>query len=154
MSKGWPYYQAVLLRALRGKKQIIVTRSPEDAKRVMAEVRKCAEPLQIKGPLATTVEDYDPSMVRKLRKKGGPMKDEYKVAEIATRVQFAKTMRALRAERNLSQEQMAGILGVSRRQISNVEMAKSATTITRLICICKALGVSADYLIGINVDPK
>lgn len=54
-----------------------------------------------------------------------------------------------RKEKNLSQEQLAEIIGFSKNHISNIERGKYIPTIPFVFKICNALGETPDYyLIG------
>ena len=55
-------------------------------------------------------------------------------------------MKAARAARNLSQQQLAELVGVSRQTINAIEKGDYNPTIRLCICICQALGCTLDAL--------
>lgn len=55
-------------------------------------------------------------------------------------------LKAARAGKDLSQEQLASLCGVSRQTISAIEKGDYNPTINLCIAICKALGKSLDEL--------
>jgi transcriptional regulator with XRE-family HTH domain len=54
---------------------------------------------------------------------------------------------ALRKSRSMSQEQLAGELGISRQAVSKWELNESMPDIDKVAALSKLFGVSADYLI-------
>ena len=63
---------------------------------------------------------------------------------------FAERLRMLRAQRQLSQEDLAARAGVQQSVIGKWERGRSAPTAPRLKRLCIVLGVSSDYLIGLS----
>ena len=61
-----------------------------------------------------------------------------------------ENVRALRDERNLSQGQLAEKINTTDDSIFSWEKGRSQPSIEYLCALCKALGVSADYLIGLE----
>lgn len=57
-------------------------------------------------------------------------------------------IRALRAERGLSQKQLADLLGVSQVSVSNVENNLTGGSIFLLECFADLFKCSTDYLLG------
>ncbi len=55
-------------------------------------------------------------------------------------------MKAARAAKGLSQEQLADIIGVSRQTINAIEKGDYNPTVKLCISICRALGVTLDEL--------
>lgn len=55
-------------------------------------------------------------------------------------------MKAARAARNLSQQQLAELVGVSRQTISAIEKGDYNPTIRLCCAICRALGTTLDEL--------
>lgn len=55
-------------------------------------------------------------------------------------------LKAARAARDLSQQQLADIVGVSRQTISAIEKGDYNPTINLCIALCKALGKTLDEL--------
>lgn len=55
----------------------------------------------------------------------------------------------------LTQEELAEKLGVSTQMISNLELGKKAIRPDNLAKVCKALGVSADFILtGVDANTK
>lgn len=67
---------------------------------------------------------------------------------------MGKRLLGLREEHNLSQKELANILGVTGTQISDIENGKSGTNLDRLYQLCNYYRVSSDYLLGITDDPS
>lgn len=63
------------------------------------------------------------------------------------KMDFGKQIRDLRTERNLTQEEMASLLHVSRQAVSNWENNKNLPDIEMLITISKEFSLSLDQLI-------
>lgn len=68
-------------------------------------------------------------------------------------MQFREKLVQLRKGNDLSQEQLAEILGVSRQAISRWEAGDTTPDITNLLGICMYFGVSSDYLICEDYQP-
>ena len=66
---------------------------------------------------------------------------------------FGERMKAVRNSRNITQQQMADDLKVSKSRISELEHAKTETNFTNLVKIADFLDVSTDYLLG-RTDKK
>lgn len=58
-------------------------------------------------------------------------------------------IKALREDHDLTQEQIAKILGTTKQQISKYEKDQQDMTTERLREICKFFKVSADYILGL-----
>ena len=63
---------------------------------------------------------------------------------------FAIRLKELRQEKELSQNQLAKLLCVSKQNISDWENNKSETSFEILAKIAKFFDVSADYLLGLE----
>ena len=63
---------------------------------------------------------------------------------------FAKRLRELRQEKNLSQAELAAKLGYGYTAISNYENGRNEPSFSDFIRICELLDVSADYILGIS----
>ena len=61
---------------------------------------------------------------------------------------IGKKIRALRREKNLSQEELASALFVSRQSVSKWETGQSIPDADNIAAMCSYFGVSADSLIG------
>jgi transcriptional regulator with XRE-family HTH domain len=60
---------------------------------------------------------------------------------------FAQTLKRLRQEKSLSQQQLADLVGVHVRQVSKYEMGTSLPTLERIRRMAEVLEVSADELV-------
>lgn len=60
---------------------------------------------------------------------------------------FAQTIKRLRQEKTLSQQELADLIGVHVRQISKYEMGTSLPTLERIRRMAEVLEVSADELV-------
>ena len=67
---------------------------------------------------------------------------------------FAENMRELRKERNLSQEGLAELLGVSRQAVSKWEQGEGYPEAETLLLLARELKVSLDHLMGLEVNRK
>lgn len=63
---------------------------------------------------------------------------------------YGKILRELRADRNLTQKQLADCLQTNFRNISRYEREEIDLSTDMIIKICKFFDVSADYLLGIK----
>ncbi len=62
---------------------------------------------------------------------------------------FATRLRELRIERRLSQSELAAVLNVDQRTISNWEKCVREPNFDMLTCIAKFFDVPTDYLLGL-----
>lgn len=67
---------------------------------------------------------------------------------------FGERLRNIRKARNLTAEQVAQVLGVTRRAIVNYESGRREPTIDQLIQLADFFNVSLDYLVGRSDDPE
>ena len=67
---------------------------------------------------------------------------------------FGERLQKLRREKGLSQAQLSARLGVSASQIANYEMERLLPSIQALMDTSRVLGVSTDYLLGLNSDSQ
>lgn len=67
---------------------------------------------------------------------------------------FAERLRGLRNDKNVSQGEIAQLLGVSRTQVSDMENGKSGTTLERLVFLSEYYQVSTDYILGLKDTRK
>ena len=65
-------------------------------------------------------------------------------------IEFGKRLRELRKERNLTQKQLAALIGVKNSVISFYEVGDRVPSPEVLRELAKALHVSSDYLMGIE----
>lgn len=67
---------------------------------------------------------------------------------------FGARLKEQRAQRGVSQKNIADLLNVTVTQISDMEHGKVATTMSRLYVLCEYFNVSADYFLGLSNEPK
>ena len=60
---------------------------------------------------------------------------------------FAQTLKRLRQEKGISQQELADLIGVHVRQVSKYEMGTSLPTLERIKRMAEVLGVSADEIV-------
>lgn len=63
---------------------------------------------------------------------------------------YQERMRNLREDRDLSQQQVANILGIAQTSYSQYEIGKRQIPIEYLIKLCEYYKVSADYMLGLT----
>lgn len=63
---------------------------------------------------------------------------------------LASRLVALRAAKNVTQEEVAGAAGVSRSQIANLERGRGEPSISALLRLASYFHVSTDYLLGVS----
>ncbi len=63
---------------------------------------------------------------------------------------YAERMRNLRQDNDLSQKNVADMLGVAQTTYSQYELEKRPMPIDYLIALCKFYDVSADYMLGLS----
>ena len=63
---------------------------------------------------------------------------------------YAERMRNLRQDHDLSQKQIANMLGIAQTTYSQYELEKRPMSIDYLIALCKFYQVSADYMLGFS----
>ena len=63
---------------------------------------------------------------------------------------YVKNIRDLREDADLTQTQVAEILGTSQTMYARYERGANALPIHHLISLCKYYSVSADYLLGLS----
>lgn len=61
---------------------------------------------------------------------------------------FARTLRRLRRERDLSQRALAGAAGLAEKHVSEIERANREPKLTTILKLARGLGVPPDVLIG------
>lgn len=59
-------------------------------------------------------------------------------------------LKELREYKDISQAEMAKILNISQQHYSLYETGKTVMNVEKLIALCKALNVSADYVLGLS----
>ena len=63
-------------------------------------------------------------------------------------------LRGLREDNDLTQAQIAELLGTSQTMYARYERGANEMPIRHLVTLCKFYKVSADYLLGTTPDPK
>lgn len=65
---------------------------------------------------------------------------------------IGSTIKRLRREKDITQEQLAEYLGITSRAISQWECDRTAPDISQLPVLCHIFGVSSDVLLGIDIE--
>ena len=60
---------------------------------------------------------------------------------------IGQRIKEVRTDKRLTQEYLANMTGVNVSHISNIETSKVKVSLTLLVQICNALGVTVDYLL-------
>jgi len=68
-------------------------------------------------------------------------------------VEFNKRLKQIRLERNLTQKQLAELVGITERGIQRYESNERKPTFDIIIALLDNLNISADYLLGRSDDP-
>ncbi|MBQ8804506.1 MAG: helix-turn-helix transcriptional regulator [Tyzzerella sp.] len=63
---------------------------------------------------------------------------------------YPERIRALREDKDLSQKQIADMLGVAQTTYSQYELYKRPMPIEYLVALCKYYNVSSDYILGLS----
>lgn len=64
-------------------------------------------------------------------------------------MKYAQKLREIREDRDLTQADIARILGTTQQQIYKYESGMQEMTVSRLVKLCEFYGVSADYILGL-----
>ena len=64
-------------------------------------------------------------------------------------MEYAQRLKEIREDRDLSQTEIAKILGTTQPQIYKYESGLQEMTVSRLAKLCRFYGVSADYILGL-----
>ena len=67
---------------------------------------------------------------------------------------IGSTIKRLRREKDITQEQLAEYLGITSRAVSRWECERAAPDISQISILCNIFGVSADSLLGIDIEQK
>lgn len=65
-------------------------------------------------------------------------------------VQLGKRVRFIRRCQDITQEQLAEKMGVSTSFVGHIERGTRVLSVETLYKLCTALGISADYLMGLK----
>ena len=63
-------------------------------------------------------------------------------------------LRGLREDNDLTQSQVAEILGTSQTMYARYERGANELPLRHFVTLCKVYNVSADYLLGTTPDPR
>lgn len=63
---------------------------------------------------------------------------------------YYENIRALREDNDLTQKEVASILGIAQTTYSQYELNKHPLPIDCLIILCKLYNVTADYILGLS----
>ena len=67
---------------------------------------------------------------------------------------YPERIKDLREDNDLTQEQVAKLLGIAQTTYSQYENHKRAMPVEHIMTLCSYYGVSADYLLGLTNDKK
>ena len=67
---------------------------------------------------------------------------------------FLDRLRALREDNDLTQAQVARVLGTSQTMYARYERGANEMPIHHLLTLCRFYNVSADFLLGVSIDKK
>ena len=67
---------------------------------------------------------------------------------------FTEKLRGLREDNDLTQAQVAAVLGTSQTMYARYERGANEMPIHRLTALCRLYNVSADYFLGTEPDPR
>jgi len=73
---------------------------------------------------------------------------------VLSRKEIGDRLRALRQARNLTQVQLARILGTQQTAVSQVELGNRGLTVQQVVKLAKALRVSTDAILGPSNDSR
>lgn len=65
-------------------------------------------------------------------------------------MKYPERMRALREDNDLTQTDIAKMLGIAQTTYSQYELYKRPMPIEYLVALCRYYGVSADYMLGLS----
>ena len=69
-------------------------------------------------------------------------------------MKYQERIRALRQDNDLSQKEIADMLGIAQTTYSQYELDKRPMPIEYLVALCKFYKVSADYMLGLSEKKK
>lgn len=64
-------------------------------------------------------------------------------------MQYNERLKFIREAKNLTQSELAKAIGTSQKQYSKYETGINEMTVGKLLKACKALEISADYILGL-----
>ena len=68
--------------------------------------------------------------------------------------QYYEILRELREDRDLTQAQIAKILGTTQQVYSRYEKGENEMPVRHVIALCKYYGISADYVLGLKAGTE
>lgn len=68
-------------------------------------------------------------------------------------MKYYERIRALREDRDLTQQEIADILHIGQKTYSDYELDNTRIPVERLITLAKFYGVSMDYICGLTDEP-
>lgn len=68
-------------------------------------------------------------------------------------MEYNEIIRALREDRDLTQADIAKILGTTQQYYGQYELGKRPLHIDHLKTLCQFYGVSSDYILGLSKEP-
>ena len=72
------------------------------------------------------------------------------IAEGGDAMEYCRIMRDLREDADMTQEQVAQVLGTSQTMYARYERGANEMPIHHLLSLCRLYRVSADYLLGLS----
>ncbi|MCQ2418338.1 MAG: helix-turn-helix domain-containing protein [Clostridia bacterium] len=66
--------------------------------------------------------------------------------------QYYEILRELREDRDLTQAQIAKVLGTTQQVYSRYEKGENEMPVRHVITLCKFYGISADYVLGLKSE--
>ena len=69
-------------------------------------------------------------------------------------MKYQERIRALRQDNDLSQREIADMLGIAQTTYSQYELDKRPMPIEYFVALCKFYKVSADYMLGLSEKKK
>ncbi len=67
---------------------------------------------------------------------------------------FIEKLRGLREDNDLTQSEVAAVMGTSQTMYARYERGANEMPIHHLVTLCKFYNISADYLLDTTPDPK
>jgi len=78
----------------------------------------------------------------------------YMKGEFCDMYTYLDKLRGLREDNDLTQQQVATVLGTSQTMYARYERGANELPIRHLIALCRFYNVSADYLLNTDPDPR
>lgn len=74
----------------------------------------------------------------------------YLTFEEGTHVKYVKRIRDLREDNDMTQQEVANVLGTSQTMYARYERGANELPIHHLLTLCRLYGVSSDYILGLS----